>query len=373
MKSYPSAWPEVSLGDICEFKYGKSLPDGLRAGGDVPVFGSNGRVGFHNEAITQGPSIIVGRKGSFGEINLSPVPCWPIDTTYYIDVSATKADLKWLAYRLSGLGLSRLNRAAAIPGLNRGDAYRKRLLLPPLEEQRRLAAILDQAEALRAKRRAALGQLDTLVQSIFIALLGDPWTNPNRVKRATLSEVTTRITDGTHLTPQFIDCGVPFIFVKNIENGEIDFRTDKFIREDEHEALYRRCPIEAGDILYTIVGATYGQAAPVGTFTKFAFQRHIAHLKPDPSKILPEFLSIVMQLPFVKTQADRWARGAAQPTINLKELREFEILLPSLKLQQHFVQRAAAVQKLKSSYRTSLREMDALFASLQHRAFRGEL
>ncbi|MHC5732570.1 MAG: restriction endonuclease subunit S domain-containing protein, partial [Nostoc sp.] len=85
----------------------------------MPVFGSNGIIGQHNEAITDGSTIVIGRKGSLGEVNFSNVSCWPIDTTYYIDKSATDTDLKWLAYQLSGLGLTKLNKAAAVPGLNR--------------------------------------------------------------------------------------------------------------------------------------------------------------------------------------------------------------------------------------------------------------
>jgi type I restriction enzyme S subunit len=188
-----------------------------------------------------------------------------------------------------------------------------------------------------------------------------------------LSDVTRRITDGTHLTPAFVKHGVPFIFVKNVKNGAIDFQTDKFISEDEHRTLYKRCPIEQGDVLYTIVGATYGQAAAVGCFTKFAFQRHIAHLKPDAGKILPAFLGTVMQFPFVKKQADRWARGAAQPTINLKELRNFEIPLPALVLQCEFTHKVSSVERLKAAHRASLDRLDSLFTVLLYRAFRGEL
>ena len=204
-------------------------------------------------------------------------------------------------------------------------------------------------------------------------MFGDLATNPAKLPRVALSEVTTRITDGTHLTPKFIDSGVPFIFVKNVRNGAIDFQTDKYISDDEHVALYKRCPVEEGDVLYTTVGATYGQAASVGAFTKFAFQRHLAHLKPDSTKIVPSFLGTMMQLPLVKQQADRWARGVAQPTINLKELREFVVPLPPIELQREFARRVTAVEKLKTAHRASLAELDALFASLQHRAFRGEL
>jgi type I restriction enzyme, S subunit len=151
MNSQPSSWTEVTLGEICEFKYGKSLPEAKRTGGEVPVYGSNGVVGYHKDTLTDGITIVVGRKGSYGEVNLSPVSCWPIDTTYYIDQSATITDLHWLSYRLANLGLNRLNKAAAIPGLNREDAYRQKLLLPPIAEQKRIAAILDNADALRAK------------------------------------------------------------------------------------------------------------------------------------------------------------------------------------------------------------------------------
>jgi type I restriction enzyme S subunit len=262
---------------------------------------------------------------------------------------------------------------ANLPRLSPSVLAEFEIPLPSLTEQRRIAEVLDRAEALRAKRRAALAQLDSLTQSLFLDLFGDPATNPKQLPQVSLAEVTTRITDGTHLTPKFVDSGVPFIFVKNVRNGSIDFQTDKFISEEEHAALYKRCPVEEGDVLYTTVGATYGQAASVGTFTKFAFQRHLAHLKPDPKKVVPSFLGTTMQLPLVKRQADRWARGVAQPTINLKELREMVVPLPPISLQREFARRVTAVEKLKSTQRTSLAELDALFATLQHRAFRGEL
>lgn len=269
--------------------------------------------------------------------------------------------------------LESLGNGATFKEVSKTIVSRVEILLPPLEEQRRIADVLDRAEELRSKRREAIAQLDTLTQAIFLEMFGDPLHSQKGANNVCLSEVTINITDGTHLTPRFINAGVPFIFVKNIKNGDIDFQTDKFISEEEHQRLYKRCPVEEGDILYTTVGATYGQAAPVGSFTKFAFQRHIAHLKPDKNKILTQFLGTIMQLPCVKSQADRWARGAAQPTINLKELREFVIPLPPLPLQQEFARRVESVEKLKATYCASLSELDALFASLQHLAFRGEL
>ena len=126
-------------------------------------------------------------------------------------------------------------------------------------------------------------------------------------------------------------------------------------------------------MLYTTVGAIYGQAASVGTFSKFAFQSHLAHLKPDPTMIVPSYLGTIMQLPLVKQQADRWARGVAQLTVKLKELCEVVPPLSPLEQQHEFARRVTAVESLKTAHRASLAELDALFGSLQHRAFRGEL
>ncbi|HOW80853.1 MAG TPA: hypothetical protein PK406_15535 [Verrucomicrobiota bacterium] len=85
MSGLPTGWAETSLGKLIELKYGKALPDRERSGNGFPVFGSNGVVGYHDTALTAGATVVIGRKGSVGEVNLSEIPCSPIDTTYYID------------------------------------------------------------------------------------------------------------------------------------------------------------------------------------------------------------------------------------------------------------------------------------------------
>ena len=80
----PEGWQWVRIEEVCEFSYGSGLPTHLRQEGMIPVYGSNGIVGYHDQAITTGPTIIIGRKGSIGEVHFSLTPCWPIDTTYFI-------------------------------------------------------------------------------------------------------------------------------------------------------------------------------------------------------------------------------------------------------------------------------------------------
>jgi type I restriction enzyme, S subunit len=259
-----------------------------------------------------------------------------------------------------------------ISNLNIDRCLKLEITLPPLKEQRRIAEILDRAEELRSKRREAIAQLDTLTQAIFIEMFGDPVTNPKNIKTVPLATVCKRITDGTHQPPKWSTSGHPFLFVSNIVSGEIKFDTAKFISSETHAELTRRCPIEIGDVLYSTVGS-YGVPVIVKTQNKFAFQRHIAHIKPDSNLIDSQFLCAMLASPPLKHQADRIARGVAQKTINLEEIRKFIIFCPTINIQHNFAQRVEAIEKLKAAHRASLSELDALFASLQHRAFRGEL
>ena len=110
-----------SLGELLPIKYGKSLPAAIRnASGSVPVFGSSGVVGHHSTALTTGPTIIVGRKGNVGAVHYSAVPCWPIDTAYFVEPPAGHSPA-YYRYLLSSLNLVRLDKSTAIPGLSRDD------------------------------------------------------------------------------------------------------------------------------------------------------------------------------------------------------------------------------------------------------------
>ena len=244
--------------------------------------------------------------------------------------------------------------------------------LPPLKEQRRIAAILDQAETLRTQRRTALALLDSLTQSLFLDMFGDPVANPKGLPICELQRLCTRITDGTHQSPAWQKSGIPFLFISNIVEGQINFDTHKFISADTHAELTKRCPIEIGDVLYTTVGS-YGNAAVVSTKELFAFQRHIAHIKPDRSKLDSRFLAAMKQSPGVRQQVDKVAKGIAQKTVNLADLKGLSVFWPPLPLQQTFATRIAAIEALKATHRRALAALDALFASLQQRAFTGAL
>lgn len=367
-------WLKVFLGEICELAYGKSLPKAKRSGCGFPVYGSNGPVGHHKDALTDGPAIIVGRKGSFGEIHFSTSRCSPIDTTYYITEKQTKCYLPWLARRLRGLGLKSLNKAATIPGLNREDAYRLPLLLPPLPEQKRIAAILDAVDALRAKRRESIEQLDSLTQSTFLEMFGDPVMNPKGWEVKAFENVCNKITDGEHGTVERVDQGVLYLMARNIAvSGDIDLTNVSFIKDVDHQRIVSRCNPEVDDILLVCVGATIGKTALVPAGLDFSLARSVALIKPDRALLAPSFLNQYLRSEPGQSQLFRSRNTAAQSGLYLGKIKKLELIVPPLDLQNRFASIVESIEQQKVRLKTHLAELDTLFASLQSRAFNGEL
>lgn len=127
----PAGWTLAKAGDVAEFAYGKALKDGVRRPGPVPVYGSNGRVGYHDEALVRGPGIVIGRKGNPGVVTWVPSDFFPIDTTFYVVPRGPIRSMSYLLRALARLGLAALGADSAVPGLNRNMAYMSKMLIPP--------------------------------------------------------------------------------------------------------------------------------------------------------------------------------------------------------------------------------------------------
>lgn len=374
-------WPEVTLGDICELRYGKSLPGAKRSGNGFGVFGSNGQVGLHQDALTSSTTIVVGRKGSFGEVTYSSEPCWPIDTTYYIDATCTQANLRWLYYILKALPLTELNRAAAIPGLNREDAYMQRLMLPPLSEQRRIAEVLDQADALRLKRLATLEYVDRLRRSIFDEMFGRGPFSPVTVSRQaldhregwpwkTLTDVARLATGHTpdREVPSYWDGDIPWISLTEIRglDGTVAENTDLHVSQDgiDHSSSVL---LPAGTVCFSrtaSIGFVTVMGRPMATSQDFVNWVCGDSLRP---------LYLMHALLRSREQLRDLSTGSTHKTIYMRVAEQFRVLVPPLALQDEFVRRIEALTSFKLRLMNSATITDCLFASLQYRAFRGEL
>ena len=160
-------WRTVTVGEFAPFTYGKGLPASRRNPmGHVPVFGSNGIVGYHDSALTDGPTIIIGRKGTAGAVHYSPVPCWPIDTTFFVtDRDASLLRFKY--YALLTLGLEHMNSDSAVPGLNRDAAHARELRVLKESEQRAIAHILGTLDDKIELNRRMNETLEAMAQTVF--------------------------------------------------------------------------------------------------------------------------------------------------------------------------------------------------------------
>ena len=167
-----SEWKDTTIAEFCRFTYGKSLPARNRNGsGSVPVYGSGGLSGQHDDSLVESAGIIIGRKGTVGSVIYSSRPFWPIDTVFYV-TNEKHRDLKFTYYLLKTLGLEHMNADSAVPGLNRDEAHGIVFSAPPLPEQKAIAHILgtldDKIELNRRMNATLEGMAQALFKSWFV-------------------------------------------------------------------------------------------------------------------------------------------------------------------------------------------------------------
>ncbi|CAN5197626.1 hypothetical protein BH20VER2_BH20VER2_12020 [soil metagenome] len=243
--------------------------------------------------------------------------------------------------------------------------------LPPLAEQRRIAEALDRAEALRAQRRAALAQLDSLTQSLFLDLFGDHTSILTKWPTKKLGELLDFLTSGSRGWAEFYaESGDLFLRIQNVRYDELLLEDIAFVKTPD-TAEAKRTRVLPGDVVLSIT-ADLGRTAvvPEGIGPAFISQ-HLSILRTKA--VVPRFLSAYFASPVGRRQVSGRNRQAVKAGLNFDDIRSFVIPLPPIELQREFARRVTAVERLKTAQRASLTELDALFATLQHRAFRGEL
>ena len=244
--------------------------------------------------------------------------------------------------------------------------------LPPLAEQKRIAAILDKADALRAKRRAALAQLDTLTQSIFLDMFGDPATNPKGWPKASLDELFEIARGGS---PRPIDeyitddpDGINWIMIGDtVEGGKYISSTRKRIRL---EGARRSRMVKPGDFLLTN-SMSFGR--PYIMRTSGCIHDGWLVLSPRRKDVEPNYFYALLVTPAMYAEFARRAPGVTVKNLNIDLVRGVTVPVPPLETQERFAAMVAEIEGVVASFNRSLSELDAMFSSLQHRAFQGEL
>jgi len=225
----------IPLFEICRPKQWKTISSNELLDDGYPVYGANGKIGFYHKFNHEKPTVLITCRGATcGTINISePYSYINGNAMALDDMDESRADLNYVARYLTFRGLNDVISGSAQPQITRDGLKGLSLPLPPLPEQRRIAAILDKADELRAKRRAAIAKLDQLLQSVFLEMFGDPVTNP-KCQVVELASLCERVTDGTHQSPEWTESGVPFLFQSNIKPGKISLTTNKWISLGRH-------------------------------------------------------------------------------------------------------------------------------------------
>jgi type I restriction enzyme S subunit len=335
-------WQEVTIGKFAPFVYGKGLPEQTRnPNGAFPVFGSNGIVGWHDKPLTEGPTLIIGRKGTVGAVHFSLLPCWPIDTTFYI----TGYDFTLIRYRyylLKSLGLEHMNSDSAVPGLNRDAAHARIVCIPKDEsEQKAIAHILGTLDDKLELNRRMNKTMEEMARAIFKSWFVDfdpvhakaavrrehsNWTNA-QVSRAALpklnpeiaelfpdsfedselgeipkgwmvkkiQDITERVSMGPFgssiKVDTFVPEGIPIISGQHLNGLMLEDNTFNFITHEHAERL-KNSNVERGDIVLTHAG-NIGQVAYIpdnSRYEKYIISQRQFFMRCDRRQVTPRFM-----------------------------------------------------------------------------------
>ena len=284
-------------------------------------------------------------------------------------------DVEYLYYVMLNYtpNLQDLGNGATFKELSKSTISAFKIPLPPLPEQKKIAAILDAADAYRQKTKALIEKYDALTQSLFLDMFGDPVTNPKGWEETIMSEACSKVTDGTHDTPKRIKEGKKFITGKHIRPYKIDYDNSDYVAEEVHQEIYRRCNPEIGDILYTNIGVNLGTAALNKVQYEFSM-KNVALLKPISSIITGRYIEYFLNSQNMKAKIVWIASlGGAQQFLSLTELRRLKVNLPPIDLQNQFAEHVQKIEAQKAKAQASLEKAETLFNSLLQRAFKGEL
>lgn len=376
----PSGWENKKLKTLIKMHYGKALKAIDRIEGEVPVYGSNGEVGTHNECLWSEPTVVIGRKGSVGEANLALTPSWTIDTAYYVEIiDHNILDLKYFFYFADAFDVSSISQKGVKPGINRNDYLDIDIPIPSIDEQRHIVVKID---ALVTRIDTALKYLyeslklkDSLLQS---ALDRQFSAITERMPIYSLAEVKggKRLPKGNKLKDEVTD--YPYIRVADFTNkGTIDLSCIKYISKDIHEQIKRYVISE--DDLYISIAGTIGKTGFVppeldgANLTENAAKLVIK----DKQQLDLSYLYMFTLTSDFSAQTGLATKTVAQPKLALTRLSRIEIPMCSLEEQKALV---ATIEVLKSKVHDAekvllgkIEDLKCLKASILDSAFKGEL
>ena len=376
-----AGWKIVALGELCDILDSKRKPITKRdrTPGKYPYYGATGIQDFVEGFLFDEPLVLVGEDGAkwaSGEKTAFAIKgkCWVNNHAHVLRPNRALLNDNWLVHFLVHSDLSPFVSGLTVPKLNQGSLREIPIPLPPLPEQHRIVAILDEAFDGIATARAnaeknlhsARAVFESHLQSVFTKR-GEGWVE------TTLGQVYD-VRDGTHDSPKFYDEGFPLVTSKNLKRDGLNLDSIKFISEEDYRKINERSGVSVGDVLFAMIG-TIGNPTVVKDEPKFAI-KNMALFKVPKSQS-SEFLRYFLSADVTLTRMKREANGTTQKFVGLGYLRKFPIHLPTFHNQQKLVDEldriSAETVRLESLYQRKLAALDELKQSLLHQAFSGQL
>jgi type I restriction enzyme, S subunit len=316
--------------------------------------------------------------GSLGKTGVAGVPLISNQQINSIIFDPNQVDARYGYYAARSLTplLEHFAPSTTIKIVKKSTFAKLQIPLPPLAEQKRIAGILDAADVLRAKRRESLAQLDTLLQSTFLDMFGDPVTNPMGWDEKAVRDTDSLVQIGPFGSllhkEDYVSGGVPLINPKHIVDGVVVVGCDETVPQDKIEELnnYR---LQVNDVIMGRRGKMGRCAVVTEQTASMLCGTGSLFIRPNPDVLTALYLSKVISSESMKAQLERIAWGVTMANLNRSKIESLSIPVPPLDLQHRFVTIVKSVEKQKARQRAHLAELDTLFASLQQRAFNGEL
>ena len=283
-------------------------------------------------------------------------------------LDTTRVDLGFLAAFLRHRGFADVTTGTSQPQIIAQNISRISVPLPPLEEQRQIAAILDQADALRTKRRTALAHLDALAQSIFLEMFGDPATNPKGWPVQALGDLAETMSGGTPKrdVDAYYGGGIPWVKSGELRQNLIVQTEESITSRGLAESSAKLLPV--GTVLVAMYGATVGAVSVLGV--EAATNQAVCCIRPTPA-LQTTYLAALLRAMASSLIAKRV--GGAQPNLSQELIRGLRIPVPPADEQAAFHECVRSLEELAARHRKAQYLTEALFGSLQGRAFTGAL
>ena len=266
-------------------------------------------------------------------------------------ICSKKINNKYLYWFLKGntVFLNSLGRGATFKELSKSIVSNIEINLPDIVYQKKAVETLEKVSEIIALRKRELSSLDDLIKARFVEMFGDPATNPMRWSETTIGDECFYIKDGPHKSLPDIgkeNGGHPFISVRNIVNGYIDFSTARYISDEDYANAIKKCHPEKGDMLYS-KGGTTGIAKLIDIDEEFANWVHVAVLKFDKSKLNGIFFENMLNGDYCFEQSQRLTKGIANRDLVLSAMAQIKMYRPPMEIQKQFADFVNQVDKSK--------------------------